>query len=267
MGFVYRRVSFENVAVNLLRQIRLGGEDVRGKTIAYVTKGTALAAAGIFLLGGCGVLGREEYVPREADAVSIQEDGTVTERVSEELDESYYDETELEGMIASEVSEYNRENGEDSVAVTKMEIQDGKADLTLTFASGEDFASFNNVEFYYGSIINAQLAGYLFDTEFKQVRDGVVVGGTVSGSKALRDMSAQVLIVEAPMEVEVPGTILYTSVNSEVLSERVVNATGESEEDEEEDLILPSNAVYQKSEGSFEEEAAKKRVYIIFEQK
>ena len=133
-------------------------------------------------------------------------------------------------MISSEVNAYNQENGEGSVTVRSMEIQDGKADLVLEFASAEDFASFNNIEFYYGSIINAQLAGYLFDTDFKQVRDGVVEGDAVSASQAMQDMSAQVLIVEGPLEVRVPGSVTYTSTNSEVLSESVVNATGESDD-------------------------------------
>lgn len=232
-----------------------------------IIRGVALAAAAAFLLGGCDRLNQEEYSPTEPDAVTVAEDGRITEYVSEDLGESYYSETELEGMITSEVNAYNQENGEGSVTVVSMEIQEGKADLVLEFASAEDFASFNNIEFYYGSMINAQLAGYLFDTEFKRVRDGVVEGSPVSYSQAMQDMSAQVLIVEGPLEVKVPGSVIYTSTNSEVLSDSVVNATGESQEDEKEDLILPSNAVYTKNEGSFEEEAAKKRVYIIFDQK
>ena len=91
-------------------------------------------------------------------------------------------------------------------------------------------------------------------------------GDAVSASQAMQDMSAQVLIVEGPLEVRVPGSVTYTSTNSEVLSESVVNATGESDEEDQEELILPSNAVYTKSEESFEEQAAGKRVYIIFEQ-
>lgn len=232
----------------------------------YVIREAALAAAAMLLLGGCDMLNQEEYSPGEPDSVSVAKDGTITEYVSETLGEAYYDETELEGMISSEVNAYNQENGEGSVTVRSMEIQDGKADLVLEFASAEDFASFNNIEFYYGSIINAQLAGYLFDTDFKQVRDGVVEGDAVSASQAMQDMSAQVLIVEGPLEVRVPGSVTYTSTNSEVLSESVVNATGESDEKDQEELILPSNAVYTKSEESFEEQTAGKRVYIIFEQ-
>jgi hypothetical protein len=66
--------------------------------------------------------------------------------------------------------------------------------------------------------------------------------------------------------VHVPGSVLFTSTNAEVLASNVVNATGESEEDVQE-LVLPSNEVYRSSDThSFAEEEAENRVYIIFDE-
>ena len=79
-------------------------------------------------------------------------------------------------------------------------------------------------------------------------------------------MDKQVLILRAPMEVHVPGDVLFTSTNAEVLAADVVNATGESEDEEDEGLILPSNAVYKAEDDvSFAEATAANRVYIIFD--
>ena len=238
----------------------LGGNTVNGKK----TGTAAVLAAGIVLLGGCEMLGQEKWEPQEAAAISIDEDGSITEFIHETLDEAYYNAAELQNMITSSVAEYTRTHGEESVAVKEYLAEEGKVSLTMEYATAEDYAEFNNTEFYYGSMINAQLAGYLFDVSYKRVNDGVVQGSPVSGSEVIREMDKQVLILRGPMEVHVPGNVLYTSTNAEVLSADVVNATGE-QEDEEEGLLLPSNNVYKNEESTFAEQTAASRVYIIFD--
>lgn len=226
----------------------------------------AVLAGGAVMLGGCDKLGGEKWVPKEPAAISIKKDGTITEIVNEKLDESWYDAAELQNMINSEVSDYNSKSGEESVKVAAFESEGGAVKLEMQYASAEDYAAFNNVEFYYGSMINAQLEGYLFDVSYKKVRDGIVQGSSVSGSEVIKNMADQVLIVRAPLEVEVPGEVTFTSTNAEVLSSSVVNATGEQDEEEKEGLLLPSNEVYMGEEASLAERAAANRVYIVFEQ-
>lgn len=221
-------------------------------------------AAGMMLLGGCEMLEQKKWTPKEPAAISIAEDGSVTEIVQESLDESYYDAAELEQMITDEVGRYNAANGEDSITVKQTELTDGVFHLQMQYATADDYAQFNNTELYYGSMINAQLAGYLFDVSYKKVNDGVVQSDAVDGSEVIKQMGDQVLILRAPMEVHVPGNVLFTSANADVLASNVVNATGETQEQEEE-LILPSNAVYKGKEASYEEQEAAKLVYIIFE--
>lgn len=227
--------------------------------------GTAAALAlWIMLLPGCGMLEQNTWEPKEPEAISIDADGSVTEMIRDTLDAAYYSASELEAMIHSEVAEYNVRHGEDSVAVEKLEIEGEQVDLVMKYASPEDFARFNNTEFFYGTVISAELEGYLFDVPYKQVSDGVVHGSALSGSEVIRQMDSQVLILRAPAEVRVPGEVLFTSANAEVLAADVVNATG-SEPEEEEGLVLPSNAVYRGPEASFAEKAAASRVYIIFD--
>ncbi len=228
----------------------------------------AALMAGVMLLGGCEMLEQNKWTPQEPAAISIDEDGVVTEIIQETLDEAYYDAAELQNMITSEVKEYNDKNGEDTIIVKEMEAAEGKISLKMEYASAADYASFNNTEFYYDSIIGAQLSGYLFDVSYKKVSNGVVQGSSVSGSEVIKRMDKQVLILRAPMEVHVPGDVLFTSTNADVLAADVVNATGESKEDEEEEegLILPSNAVYKVEDTtSFAEATAANRVYIIFD--
>ncbi len=223
----------------------------------------ALAACAL-LPGGCGMLDQKSWEPQESDAILVGEDGTITEYVHEKLDEAYYDAAELQNMITSEVNEYNSAHTAESVTVKEFGTEGQEVSLELVYASAEDFAAFNNVEFYYGSLINAQLSGYLFDVDYKKVINGVVQGSAFSGSEVIKEMDKEVMVVEAPLEVKVPGNVLYTSANADVLASDVVDANGEADQKEEE-LVLPSNAVYRGEEKSFEEKAAANRVYIIFE--
>lgn len=224
----------------------------------------AALAAGVLLLGGCEMLNQESWEPQESDAILVGEDGTITEYVHEKLDEAYYNAAELQSMITSEVSEYNSAHTAESVTVKKFETEGQEVSLELVYASAEDFAAFNNVEFYYGSLINAQLSGYLFDVNYKKVINGVVQGSNFSGSEVIKEMDKEVMVVRAPLEVKVPGKVLYTSANADVLAPDVIDATGRSDQ-EDEGLVLPSNAVYKGKKKSFEETAAANRVYIIFE--
>ena len=237
----------------------LGGTTVVAKKILWM----AAVFAGVLLLGGCG-RGRGGWTPGEPTAISIAEDGTVTEIVQETFDASYYNADELQSMITSEVSQYNTENGEGSVEMEEFSAEDGTVSLQMKYASASDYAEFNNTEFYYGSMIDAQLEGYLFDVGFKQVRNGTVHGSEVTGSEVIKNMADQVLVVRAPLEIKVPGNVTFTSSNAEVLSADVVNATGEQEEEEDAGLVLPSSAVY-REESTYTEKTEANRVYIIFE--
>lgn len=228
----------------------------------------ALICVAVMLLGGCGTLDDmlnldSAWTPQESDAISIASDGSVTEIVQETLDQSYYDLTELEEMINAEVDAYNAENGEDSITVKSFTNDSSTVTLKLLYSSAEDYAAFNNVEFFCDSIISAQLEGYLFDTNFYRIEDGEISGGEVSYSAVFGDMSAEVVIVQAPMEVHVEGeSVTYISSNAEMISADTVNATGDQEE--EEGLVLPSSKVYGGEDETYAEQKLANRVYIVY---
>lgn len=229
----------------------------------------AALGLGVMLLGGCEMLDRQQkWEPQEDAAISISEDGVITEYVQDTLDESYYSASELEKMITSDVADYNSKHGENTIQVKSYEASDdGKVHLVMEYATANDYAVFNNVEFYSGSMINAQLEGYLFDGSFKKIKNGVVQGSAVSGSEVVKKMAAEVLVVTAPLEVHVPGNVLYTTSNAEVLAPDDVNATGKTaEEATDKGLELPSKQVYIGEEKSFDEKAAASRVYIIYQE-
>lgn len=219
-----------------------------GKKLAVI----AVLCTGIMMAGGCSILNQEkEWTPQKSSAISVGSDGRITEYVKDTLDESYYSASELQSMIESEVSDYNSKNGENSVSMKDFQVNGKEIQLTMEYGQAEDYAQFNHTEFYYGSMINAQLAGYLFDVSYKEVKSGVAQSAAVSGTDVLKNMAAEVMVVTAPLEVHIPGTVLYTSENAQILSADDVYASGKSDDGSQ--------------EKSFEEKAADKRVYIIFD--
>ena len=178
---------------------------------------TAVLCAGVIMMGGCSMLDQEkEWKPQKSSAISVGKDGTITEYVSDTLDESYYSDTELQSMIESEISDYNSKNGENSVSMKDFQVNGKDVQLTMEYKKAEDYAQFNHTEFYYGSMINAQLAGYLFDVSYKEVKNGAAGSAEISGTDVLKNMASEVMIVTAPLEVHVPGNVLYTSDNAQV---------------------------------------------------
>jgi hypothetical protein len=259
---MYNECGLLTVTIQSSYEIGLGGTTV----IAKKTAMAAALSAGVMLLGGCGLMEQDSWTPQESAAISIDKDGVITEIIQETLDASYYDADELQNMVNSEVADYNAKNGEASVTVKEFAAEDGKVNLTMEYASAADYAEFNNTEFFYGSMISAQLEGYLFDVSYKKVDDGVVQGSTVSGSEVIKHMDDQVLILRAPVEVHLPGEVTFTSTNADVLASDVVDATGETDTSSEDELVLPSSAVYKTEKTTtFAEQAAASRVYIVFE--
>lgn len=213
---------------------------------------TAALCAGVMMMGGCSMLNQEkEWTPQKSSAISVGSDGVITEYVKDTLDESYYSASELQSMIESEISDYNSKNGENSVSMKDFQVNGKDVQLTMEYGKAEDYAQFNHTEFYYGSMINAQLAGYLFDVSYKEVKNGAAGSANVSGTDVLKNMASEVMVVTAPLEVHVPGNVLYTSDNAQILAADDVYASGKSDDGSE--------------EKSFEEKAADKRVYIIFD--
>ena len=135
--------------------------------IGNKTRIAAVMAVGVMLLTGCELLDQDTWQPQESAAISIDKEGSITEIIHETLDAAYYDAAELENMIYSEVADYNVSHGEDVIQVDTFEAEGKDVNLVMKYASAEDYARFNNTEFFYGSMINAQLEGYLFDVSYK----------------------------------------------------------------------------------------------------
>lgn len=168
---------------------------------------------------GCSML--DGFSP-EVTGVSVSKNGRITEVVRESFDASNYNEEELKSVIESEITDYNSSHGDKSVKKKMLEVRDGEAQMRLVYDSYQDYAGFNNVNFYVGDMNGAIQAGYAFEGSFLPVNDGKAAeGSNVWGSSLMSGTNYKTVVISEALLVDVPGKICYVSDG--------VKVTGESE--------------------------------------
>lgn len=172
--------------------------------------------AAVLIAAGCMLTGCGGFSP-EISGISISKDGTVTECAIENFEESYYDKDELESEISAAVQTYNDEAGTKAVKKKSFRVKDGIATLNMTYASAEDYASFNDVDLYVGDILGAVQAGYAFSGQFYEVSGSKIKeDAPVWGSQIMTGTNYNTVAVREALLIEVPGTIKYVSGNVKV---------------------------------------------------
>jgi hypothetical protein len=181
----------------------------------------------IGLLSGCS----NKKTDVDTSTVFIEKKGKVISVDVEHLDKDYYDIDELKDYITEHVEDYTETNG-DTVKETSFDVKDGIAKLTMEYDSYEDYAGFNGVELYCGTVVGAQADGYDFDMEFYRVEDSQKQE-IVEKSDILAEDDNKIVIIKANVDVMVPGTVLYVSApDTDIRSEDVVSIVGEGANEE-----------------------------------
>lgn len=156
------------------------------------------------LLSGCG-----QSYEAETSTVFVLKDGKVVSTDVEAFDENTYDKEGLESYVQDALDSYNSANGEDAVTMKSLTVEEGSAVLILEYASAVDYARFNELEFYAGSVAEALSAGYPFDVEFCSITDGNASPCNVNDFLGSSDY--KVVIVRGNTDVHVDGKVAYVS--------------------------------------------------------
>ncbi len=181
-------------------------------------KKAAIIFSVILLIGlaaGCG-----NKLDVEESTVYVDKKGSVISVDVESFEKDYYDEAELKSYIEEEIENYTSENGKKSVHLEDVAVEDSTATLKLKYASAEDYAKFNGIELYTGTVVKAMAEGYDFNVDFAAVKDGAVTG-SVTKDEVIGNDDYKVAIIKANTDVVVDGTIVYVSSEN-------VSVTGEN---------------------------------------
>lgn len=162
-------------------------------------------------LTGCGGIEKAKE-----STVTVSDEGVVTEALIEEFLSEDYDEKELGTSIRQMVDTYNTESGKDAVKIMKIQVKEGEATALLQYESDEVYREFNQVDFFTGTVGQAKEEGFTFaetfqDTEGKEVALGIIPDSCTD---------QQLIIIREPLNVLVPGKILYVSNNMKILSSK-----------------------------------------------
>lgn len=162
---------------------------------------------GAMLLSGC-----TNDKKAETNTLYLKNNGNIIGAVVEKLDQEYYDPQELEEWIQDEVDAYNHEDGKDKIKIRKNEVEDDQAKVNIIYASVKDYADFNQVTAFQGTVAEAEEAGYEFNGKFKSTADKPsITEMEIKGSKEYK-----VLILEECQKLQMNKKILYASDNVEV---------------------------------------------------
>ena len=158
----------------------------------------------IGMFTGCGA----SYKADES-TVFVLKDGKIVSTDVETFDEKSYNKDGLKEYVKNAIDDYNEKYGKKSVALKSLNVSDKKALLTISYASADDYAKFNDIELFTGSIAEALAAGYSFEGEFASVTDGKAKA--CDNSAFLNDSSYNVVVIRGNTNVKVKGTIAYVS--------------------------------------------------------
>lgn len=179
-----------------------------------------LAAAG--MTTACGT-----SFEADESTVYITKDGNVIGADIEDFNKDYYDEEELKAYITESIENYVESNGDGSLELQKFQTESSKEDgvtaqLYLNYATYIDYALFNDVTLFAGTVEQAQQEGYTFDQDFVKVEDGAAAGG-MDVQELLSEQGVQVVVIGEEIAVRVDGEILCVSdSNAEVTGKNTV---------------------------------------------
>ena len=144
-------------------------------------------------------------------SLTIDETGKLHEEIVESQGNDDFTEEELKSYISQETELYNRSR-EGAVKLNSCTVQNGEVKISMEYASCDDYAAFNQVTCFAGTLQEAEDAGYEVD------RTWLEPSGTRGDMQIIRERFKEwkVCIVSEEINVKVPDKILYASDNVRV---------------------------------------------------
>ena len=94
--------------------------------------------------------------------------------------------------------------------------EDGTAHVYLDYAGAEDYAQFNGIDFYAGTVLEAKADGYDIPDAFTAVTDKETTWDAEDN---------KIVIVGQQTQVRVDGTILFVSSNANAVDKNAADVT------------------------------------------
>ena len=171
----------------------------------------AAAAAVIFVSVRLFIFIRDKVaLPQKhqlGSSLVILEDGAVIETVTDSFDDSLYDKDSLREMINSDIEQYSsRQLAANPVTLKSLSFGRDTVTFTIEYASGRDYASFNQKDFAIGDMSELLSSGRHLTTNITNAQTGEVMIPELSG-----DIDGTALFLNEDTYVTTPSAIRYYS--------------------------------------------------------
>lgn len=173
-------------------------------------KGSLLLASVTLLaltFTGCGA--QEEEKPITGNAVVITEEGKLVSYMVDTFDKDYYDAEELAAMAMREAEsfsdEYNlAESAEMVVQGAEVWPDTKQVALIIEFANAESYAAYYGVEAFYGTVDEAESAGWSLSGKLMDLKKE----NALSDEKLNKFGEKMIFISDHEVDIRMPGKIL-----------------------------------------------------------
>ena len=183
-----------------------------------------LAAAVLLLMAGCGKAdGAEE------NRIVISKEGEVSATYVSPFEDERYDIEELKAQTEASVEAYNTSAGEEKIRVTACRESEGRAVLSISCSSLEDYAAFNGTTLAKGTMREMTSAGTLLGTDFLISADGTLRTTAAEAVEGHPDLN--VLTIDEETTVTVPGVIVYYIGDVDVIAQDAARSGDPADED------------------------------------
>lgn len=173
------------------------------------------------MFAGCGGLGDVKET-----TISISSKGAVTEVIMGDGKKQSYSAEELQSFVEEDIKVFNKNVKSDNVKLESCEIKDETPRIEIEYSSYEDYAAYHKTTLYFGTVKEAQSAGFDFKGEFADNNGETAAVSTILAN----DSDWHVAILEEPVNVRVSGDILYASKNAEITGSKEAKIVSEEDE-------------------------------------
>ncbi len=184
-----------------------------------------LLLAAVFLLltfSGC-----TEQVPElnTTNLFILNDDGSITQKLVDALPEGESEES-MKAYVDAALSHYRVTTGRDGITLDECTVTGKMITITLTYAAAGDYEAYNGVLCFTGTVKEAYEEGYSFQKIFLDSAGNSLTGSDVSSAYWLD----RILIINQPMDIQVPGRIYAASDLAQITGEMTVKVTNEEKE-------------------------------------
>lgn len=167
----------------------------------------------------------------EGNSISVAKNGTITGTLINVLDQSYYDPEELKSMIISEITEVNKEYGENAVELSDFQCDAaGNVKVKIKYENSLAYEAFNGGTFFSGASVVAHEV-YGLEGNFLSVSDG-----KLTTDEAMVADDSNIVVLSENVNVFVPGKIVAITDNVEITGKKSATVNIQPGEKDTEEL-------------------------------